>query len=322
VRRHLRHFSISKAKILNTGITLIGVMMKILNFGSLNIDYVYHVDHFVRPGETILSNNLEVFCGGKGLNQSIAISRAGVSVFHAGNIGKDGEILKDCLEKSGVDITFLRKSDKLSGHAIIQVDKSGQNCIILHSGANYDTNEDFIDEVLCNFEKGDIVLLQNEINNIQYIMKKAYQKGLKIAFNPSPINKDIVNYPLQYVDWFILNEIEGNELSSKIVEEDIADKLLDKYPSCAVVLTLGKKGVCYKDNKQIVSHGIYDVKVEDTTAAGDTFTGYFLAGIIKELEVNEILRQASIASSISVSRMGASESIPVLDDVLNFLKVI
>lgn len=291
--------------------------MKILNFGSLNIDYVYSVDHFVRPGETLSSEKLELFCGGKGLNQSIAMARAGAPVFHAGKIGKEGSMLTNILKKSGADISNVEISDKITGHAIIQVDASGQNCILLHGGANIDIGVDFIDKVLSKFEAGDILLSQNETNNIPSLLKKAHEKGLIIAYNPSPIDKNITSYPLECVKYFILNEIEGNALTGKTEPQKIADELLRKYPKSAVVLTLGKHGVFYKDENESITHGTYKVKRIDTTGAGDTFTGYFLAGVYGGLDTKEILRRASVASSIAVSRKGASASIPTLDEVLS-----
>jgi len=290
--------------------------MKILNFGSLNLDHVYSVDHIVRPGETILSDKLEIGCGGKGLNQSVAASRAGGSVFHAGKIGPDGDILRDALKNARVNTEFLSQSNMPTGHAVIQVDQNGQNSILLYSGANYDIDERYIDEVLSNFHTGDLLMLQNEISNIPMLMQKAYEKGMKIALNPSPISKDLFDYPLNHVKWFLLNEIEGHALTGKTTPHGIADSLLTKYPSSAVVVTLGRKGVRYQDTHLIAEHGVYKVDPIDTTAAGDTFTGYFVAGISQNLAIKEILRRASIASSLAVSHQGASISIPDLDEVL------
>lgn len=289
--------------------------IKVLNFGSLNIDYVYAVEHFVRPGETMLSQSLNKFCGGKGLNQSIALGRAGSTVYHAGKIGSDGAMLKKALNDANVNTDWLYESAEATGHAIIQVDKCGQNSILLHSGANYDIDCSFVDKVFDDFSSGDILLIQNEINNIPYIMNKAWEKGMRIAFNPSPINDEILKYPLQYVKWFILNEVEGNDLTGKTKPVEIADTLLSRYPDCSVVLTLGSDGVYYKDAYTTFQHGIYKVKCVDSTAAGDTFTGYFISGVVKGLEVSETLRIASIASSIAVSRAGASSSIPTIKEV-------
>ncbi len=289
--------------------------MKIINFGSLNIDNVYKVEHFVRPGETISSQELNCFCGGKGLNQSIAIAKAGGKVYHAGCIGNNGEILKECLTDNHINCDYIETIDCSSGHAIIQVDKKGQNSILLYGGANQRITEKYVDSVLSNFDKGDILLIQNEINCISYIMEKVYEKGMKIVFNPSPINDKLKEYPLQYVSIFILNEIEGNEITGQTDTEKITNELLLKYPNSCVVLTLGKNGVVYHDKNKTAKHTIYDVEVVDTTAAGDTFTGYFLSLLVEGLSIEEILEKASIASSISVSRSGAADSIPFRTEV-------
>lgn len=290
--------------------------MKILNIGSLNIDYVYSVDHAVRPGETISASGRQVFCGGKGLNQSIALARAGANVYHAGKIGQDGLFLREILSENGVNVEYTKVVDDIStGHAIIQVDTKGQNCIVIYGGANTSITKSEIDEILSNFDAGDLLLLQNEISNVEYAIEKAHEKGMKIALNPSPIGNLASSDMLKYIDWFILNEVEGFEISGEKNGKDICMKLLERYPDSKVVLTLGKQGCIYYDGENFCEHGIYNVKVVDTTAAGDTFTGYFLACIMEDMDVDKALTLASKASSIAVSRPGASASIPARDEV-------
>lgn len=291
--------------------------MKILNFGSLNIDYVYSVEHFVRPGETITADKLEVFCGGKGLNQSVALARAGAEAYHAGMIGAEGTMLTDMLSDAGADVSLVKTVDGATGHAIIQVDRSGQNCIIINGGANRRIDDAFIDSVLEKFDRGDILLVQNEISGLPYLMKSAHARGMRIAMNPSPLDGTIAQCPLDCVDWFLINEIEGEGLTGRKAPEDVAAELLARYPGSAVVLTLGKAGVLYTDDTQSCREGIYRVTRVDSTGAGDTFTGFFLAGVAAGLDIPETLRRASVASSISVSRKGAAVSIPSLDEVLN-----
>ena len=162
--------------------------MKILNFGSLNIDYVYKVDHMVREGETLSSSGMEVFLGGKGFNQSVALAKAGVPVYHAGMIGKEGEVFLDACKEYGISSRFIKTIEEKNGHTIIQVDKEGQNCIMLYCGSNRSLTKDFIDEVLAYFNKGDYILLQNEVNHLDYIIEKAYERGIKIILNPSPLD--------------------------------------------------------------------------------------------------------------------------------------
>jgi ribokinase len=292
------------------------VKMKILNFGSLNIDHVYKVDHFVRPGETMNSLDYKQYCGGKGLNQSIALSYAGAEVYHAGKVGSDGSSLLHMLEESGVDTRYVRKSDGVSGHAIIQVDSNGENCIMLHGGANQDISLKDVEEVLSFFLQGDYLLLQNEINNISNIMKIAKRRGLKIVLNPAPMNEPVLSYPLELVDIFILNEVEGREFTGERDSGKIISDMRRKYPEAAIVLTLGAKGVKYSDKESSYSvPADTTVKVVDTTAAGDTFIGYFLSCLSQKIPVEKALQVSCRASAICVSRPGASKSIPRREEV-------
>lgn len=291
--------------------------MKFLNFGSLNIDFVYEVPNIVRPGETLKSSKLSQFCGGKGLNQSVALAKAGAKVWHAGKIGPDGDMLVQKLSSSGVDVSCIKLWDSgKSGNALIQVDEKGQNSIILYEGANHAITKAEVQEIIAGFEKEDILLLQNEINLISEIIHKAKAAGMKIAINPAPMEKKVKQYPLNLVDFIIVNEIEGAELTGKNKNDDILDTLEKLYPAAEIILTLGSKGVLVSSKGRRYSHGIYDVQVVDTTAAGDTFIGYYLSARASGNNIDECLRLASVASSIAVSRQGAADSIPDLSEVL------
>ena len=293
--------------------------MKVINFGSLNLDYVYTVDHIVTAGETISSAKLQINCGGKGLNQSIALAKAGVYVYHAGKVGHDGDILTSMLNTYGVNTDNVLISETRTGNAIIQVDKNGQNSIVLYGGANRDIDPCMIDSVIAGCNPGDILLLQNEINNLDIIMEQAHKAGLTIILNPSPADSYIKQLPLEYVSIFILNEIEGREISGFINPDDILTGIHNKYPNSRVLLTLGEKGSCYLDADKTYRQGIIKSEVVDTTAAGDTYTGYFIAGLINGLSPEQNLRQASMAASIAVSRPGAAASIPYMKEVLDML---
>lgn len=302
--------------------------MKIVNLGSLNIDKTYSVEHFARPGETIKAKSYREYCGGKGLNQSIALSRAGAEVYHAGKVGEDGAILRKALEDSGVNLTYLEKGKQVSGHAIIQIDEAGQNNIIISGGANEELDKQFIEKVLGNFLKGDILLLQNEISNVAFAIEEAKRRGLTIAFNPSPLDKKILGYPLKDVDLFIMNEIEAVEIlrgehlnigqeESWVDQHGIREEDLRKaFPKATFVITLGEKGSVYFDENTRVEQDIFPTKVVDTTGAGDTFCGYFLAGLTKGLLVKDCLELASAAASISVSKPGAAASIPLWEEAM------
>ncbi|PWM39490.1 MAG: ribokinase [Clostridiales bacterium] len=290
--------------------------MKVLNFGSLNIDHVYQVAHFVQPGETL---GAEAYCknaGGKGLNQSIALARAGAEVYHAGQIGKDGLFLKELLEQEGIDTRFLKVAEEEpTGHAVIQVDTQGQNSILIFGGANAAVSEQDMKRVFAGFAAGDLVIFQNEIAGLPQMLKFAAQAGLRIALNPSPINEALSVSDLTLVHYFIMNEIEGAAITGKHEPIEILDEMHRLYPKAGVVLTLGAQGACYGDGSTYVFEEARTVKVADTTAAGDTFTGYFLAALLNGFSPAAALRKATDAAAIAVSRTGAACSIPRWDEV-------
>ncbi len=296
--------------------------MRILCFGSLNIDYTYRVDHFVQKGETISSKDLQIFSGGKGFNQSIALAKSGMEVYHAGAIGTDGMFLLEQMKQAGVHAEHVQVLDDVpTGHAMIQNDKDGDNCILLYGGANQAITTDQADHVLSFFHEGDYLLLQNEINITAYLMRKAHTRGMKIALNPSPMNEKIFDLPLELVDCLILNEIEAsqllaNQISAQETGAAMAGYLKQKYPSAAIVLTLGEAGSVFLDQEQIFQK-IYAVHAVDTTAAGDTFTGYFLGTLLQGGSVPKAMDRAARASAIAVTRPGAAPSIPSLEEVLS-----
>lgn len=290
--------------------------MKVLNFGSLNLDYVYSVDHMVTPGETLASSGMNIFCGGKGLNQSIALAKAGVPVYHAGMIGEDGGILLEACKDGGVNAEYVRTVSEKTGHTIIQVDKNAQNCILLYGGANRSITKEYVDEVLEHFEKEDILLLQNEVNLLDYIIDRAYEKGMMIILNPSPYNSALDSCDFGKVSMFLLNEVEGGQVTGETETDKILEKLKEIYPETKVVLTLGGDGSVYQYKDEQYRQGIYKVKAVDTTAAGDTFTGYFISSVIDGMPVPEGLAMAAKASAIAVSREGATASIPMKEEVL------
>jgi ribokinase len=292
--------------------------MRILNFGSLNYDCVYSVDHIVLPGETIAAGKMETFCGGKGLNQSVALARAGAEVFHAGLVGEDGGALLETLQTSGVNCTFVRSTPGKSGHAIIQLDAKGQNSIVLYGGSNRRLTAAFVDEVFSAFGQSDMLLLQNEVNDIDLLIEKADQKGMKIAFNPSPFDGAVKKCDLKKISFLFINEIEGYEISGEKRPDGILDFFAARCPKTAIILTLGQDGVRYGDKRERIDCGIYPVKVADTTAAGDTFTGFFLTAVAGGEPVRQALDIASRASAIAVSRPGAAPSIPTMQEVRNY----
>lgn len=290
---------------------------KVLSFGSLNLDIVYSVPSIVRPGETLSSFGVAHNLGGKGLNQSIAMSKAGSHVYHAGAVGKkDGQRLIDALEAEDVNTDYVLEKDILSGNAFIQVNTSGQNSIILYDGANKSLTTEEVQHVFDGFSAEDYVILQNEINQMDEIIVRASEKDMTILFNPSPLNEEVFTYDLSKVNWFFINEIEAAQLSQQEeYDKETLNILTEKYPNAHFVITLGEKGsLCYYDGK-VYRQEIYEVEAVDTTGAGDTYTGYFVATFNQTNDIELALKYATIASGIAVSKEGASNSIPTLEEV-------
>lgn len=284
--------------------------MKIFNFGSLNIDRVYTVDHFVHPGETLTSTLYREFAGGKGLNQSIALARAGANVCHIGKIGQDGLFLKELLAGSGIDVTNIFMAKKPTGHAIIQVDSSAENGILLYGGANHSITDNEIKRGLDSSAEGDWLLLQNEINNIDEIMRYGAEKRLKIVFNPAPMTSSVHSLPLGIVNWLIVNECEGEMITGRKSPERILDTVVTRFPDISILLTLGSNGVHFADKSQRLYIPAETVAPVDTTGAGDTFIGYFFAEMAKGNSVKDSMVTANRAAAICVTRPGAADSIP------------
>lgn len=294
--------------------------MKVLNIGSMNLDYVYSVDHIIQPGETEATGGMNIFLGGKGINQSIALAKAGAEVYHGGLLGEDGQPFLDACQEYGVHSQYIRKIEGRTGHTIIQIDKNAQNCILLFGGANQMLTENYVDEVLKDFEAGDLLLLQNEVNMLPYIVDQAYAKGMQIALNPSPFNEKLKEVDMKKISIFLLNEVEGGQITGGLTNPDeVLAKMQEMFPHAKIVLTLGKDGAMYAEGNQKFYQPIFPVKAIDTTAAGDTFTGYFLAGMIEGMPIPETLKMSAKASSIAVTRQGAVPSIPYKEEVVQAL---
>ena len=292
---------------------------KILNFGSLNIDYVYSLDHIVRAGETEASSDYQVFPGGKGLNQSAALSRAGGRVFHGGRIGREGLFLKEALEESGVDCRFLRADGGANGHAVIQRTPAGENSILLYAGANRKNTRADIDGALACFDEGDVLVCQNETSEVPYLIEAAFRRGMRVAWNPSPVTDVVDAVELRMLTWLIINEIEGQAITGKSEPEAMLEALEGRAPELRVVLTLGEEGSVYRHRGLVLRQERYAVPVRDTTAAGDTFLGYFIREASEAGEepeaVERALKMASMAAALAVSREGAMPSIPLREEV-------
>lgn len=296
--------------------------MSIVNFGSLNIDDVYRVHHIVRPGETISARSYQIFPGGKGCNQSVALGRAGVTARHVGKVGHDGKFLVDLLAKSGVDTTDIRVSEGPTGRAIIQVDDTGQNSIVLFPGANQEWTEAEVLAALDHCAEGDWILAQNEVSCMPFLLEQASQRRIPVALNPAPMGPEVLDYPLDAVRWLIVNETEAEALAGASGSPlFLAERLQKRVPASEVILTLGGDGVlCVGPEHSELRIPAIQVPVTDTTAAGDTFLGFALAELHQGTPLADALEWANRAAALTVTRSGAASSIPTKAEVISWTK--
>ncbi len=295
--------------------------MKALVFGSLNLDRTYHVEHIVRPGETIASSRMELFPGGKGLNQAVALARAGMAVCFAGAVGEDGGLLLETLKDNAIDFERVQRLPGPSGHAIIQVDGEGANSILILSGANGGVTPEYARRVLDDFGAGDVMLCQNEISSMPDILKTAHARKIHTVYNPSPMNRAALACDLNDVDCLVINESEAQALVGACEPDQVLETCRRLNPRMEVLLTLGDKGSCFMDESgEVTRMGISPVEAVDTTAAGDCFEGFFVAARARGKAPRDTLRLAAAAAALCVTKKGASPSIPFLAEAEAFMQ--
>lgn len=255
----------------------------------------------------------EIFPGGKGFNQSIALARAGAKVSHVGCVGSDAAEQLKLLELEGIDHHHVVVASGPSGHAVIQVTPSGDNAILIHGGANQCLTAEAIDAALAHSKPEDFLLVQNETSNVAHAIRSACERGLSVVFNPAPMTEEVRRYPLEMVDLLILNHGEACQLCGGEGDADRVIRLLREIcPNAALVLTLGGNGAWFADKQTRSYQAAFPAKVVDTTAAGDTFIGFFLANWILAREPKQSLSLGCRAAAECVSRAGAATSIPHL----------
>ena len=292
-------------------------MPTLLNIGSLNIDFVYTVSHFVRPGETLSSSSFTRGAGGKGLNQSIAAARAGAAVRHIGRIGMDGRFLGDLLFSEGVDIAEIQMSEGATGHAIIQVNQAGENAILFHPGANAEIDLGLVESAISEAKEDDLLLLQNETNGLDEILQIGRNKGLRMILNTAPITENLLQCDLSGLWMLICNETEGQALTGQSSPKQIIQSLRATYPETIILMTLGAEGCCCLGPNQDWDLPAQTVTPVDTTAAGDTFVGYLCAGLAHGQDLFKSAKIASQAAAITVTRTGAAASIPYAKELVS-----
>ena len=274
-----------------------------------------------KQGETIFGSGVATDMGGKGLNQALAIHRAGVDVLLAGAVGADaeGSLICEFLEEQGIGIDHIAKLDGAdSGRAHITVGEGGKNTIVVIPGANAQLGEGHVEALLEATDASLMVAnLEAPLSTVAQAFELAQQKGIRTVLNPSPMQADMARL-LAAADILVLNEEEATALAGPVQESDqpaeLAQYLRTLGPD-VVVLTMGSEGSYYVDGATSFHVPALDVDVVDTTAAGDTFLGYLAAGLVHNLVPEAACADATQAAGLCVQKSGASGSIPTRSEV-------
>ncbi len=289
--------------------------MTIWNLGSINLDVIYEMDQLPNRGETVSAQTKAAFLGGKGANMSVAAARAAARVCHIGAVGPDGRWAVDRLLEYGVDTRHIAQIDTPTGHAIIAVEASGENQIITLSGANRAIPDQTMRAALAEAQTGDLLILQNETNAQMEAAKLGHELGLIVCYAAAPFEAQAVQRVLPYLDFLILNAVEAQQLEMALGVS------VDDLPLKDIIVTKGQDGADWISNKTGSKQAFSARKVHpvDTTGAGDTFTGYVLAGLDRGMPMAQAISQATLAASIMVTRRGTADVIPDLKDIQDLM---
>ena len=285
--------------------------MTIYNLGSINIDMVYQVPHLPVPGETLAAKIYSQGLGGKGANMSVAAARAAARVRHIGAVGADGRWAVAGLLAYGVDTTHISEFSGVTGHAVINVDDAGENAIVLWAGANNLISTDQIGRALAEANTGDTLIMQNETSGQLDAAKMAKDLGLKVVYAAAPFDANAITLLLPYIDLLVLNEVEAQQLKMAIGKPPEALEIDN------VIVTLGGDGCRWYANSAKLVTDFSAIKVDpiDTTGAGDTFTGYVVAGLDRGMVMERAIHLASQAGALMVTRLGTADVIPDLKEI-------
>lgn len=289
--------------------------MTIWNLGSINLDLIYGLDRLPGRGETVAADTKAEYLGGKGTNMSVAAARAAARVNHIGAVGPDGRWAVDRLLEYGVDTRHIVQTDTPTGHAIVAVEASGENQIIIFPGANRAIPSDTISRALSQAQTGDLLILQNETNAQAETAELGRQMGLIVCYAAAPFDAMAVQAVLPYLDVLILNQVEADQLETAL------NTPVSKLPVRDIIVTKGADGAEWISTETGSKQAFSARKVEavDTTGAGDTFTGYVLAGMDRGMPMAQAISQASLAASIMVTRRGTADVIPDLKDIQDLM---
>lgn len=288
--------------------------MAIYNLGSINTDFFYSVPHLPKPGETLAATGYSYGLGGKGANQSIAAAQGGARVIHIGSVGSDGGWAVDQLKGYGVDVQNIARLDMPTGHAIVNIAPDGENAIVIYSSANMAQDAGRIMSAMESVKPKDFCLLQNETSQVPYTAEHAKEKGLRVVYSAAPFDSDAAQEVLPFVDLLVVNEVEAEQLSAAIGVS------ASELPVSEILITRGSKGATYRAGDTKVEVPAFEVDPVDTTGAGDTYLGFFIAGLDAGMETKGAMTFAAAGAAVQVTQPGTADAIPNLAEVKAFLE--
>lgn len=299
----------------------------IVVIGSSNVDMIIRGDRIPKPGETIIGGKFYKAAGGKGANQAVAAARAGGRVTFLSRVGNDvfGQEAIQGYRNDKINVNYVKVDQAEStGIALILVDSKGENCISVASGANMKLDKSDIKDATVELDNADVVLMQLEtpIDTIEYIIKFLKNKQVKTILNPAPALK-ISDDLLAHLTIITPNETEVELLTGVTVNDEKdalkASKILLDKGVKNVIITMGKKGAFLHSELGSILIPSFEVNALDTTAAGDTFNGAFAVAVAEGKALEDAVKYANAAAAISVTKMGAQPSIPLKNEIDNFL---
>ena len=288
--------------------------MAVFNLGSINLDHFYQVPHLPAPGETLAATGYSGGLGGKGANQSVAAAKGGARVVHIGTIGADGEQAVEQMRGFGIDTSHVARCDQPTAHAIINVAPDGENAIVIFSAANMAQEESRIEAALEQAKEGDFCLLQNETNLVAFTAEAARARGMRVVYSAAPFDAQAAGEVLPFVDLLVLNAVESEQLSTALGVTPA------NLPVPELLITRGSHGALYRSGESEIDVSAFSVKAVDTTGAGDTYLGFFIAGLDGGMDVRGAMRFAAAGAAIQVTRPGTADAIPDLQEVRAFLE--
>lgn len=301
---------------------------KLVVLGSINADHILNLESFPTPGETVTGQHYQVAFGGKGANQAVAAGRSGADIAFIACTGDDdiGERVRRQLERDRIDVAPVRAvKEQSTGVALIFVNAEGENVIGIHAGANaaLSVGQVAAEEARIAGAQALLMQLESPLESVLAAAKIAHQHQTTVVLNPAPA-RALSDELLSLIDIITPNETEAEKLTGIRVENDDdaakAARALHEKGIGIVMITLGSRGVWVSREGQGRRIPGFKVQAIDTIAAGDTFNGAFVTGLLEGTALDEAIRFAHAAAAIAVTRKGAQPSVPWREEIDEFLR--